>query len=67
MFISFPGFFSSPTIWSFMKCPSPSTHKCQFNGQVRLNKKQLNKNTVVWRTVGCIFGAVGAWGWGVML
>lgn len=67
MFISGLDFFSVQQSRSFMKCLSPSTHKCQFNGQVRLNKEQLYKNTVVWRTDGCIFGAVGAWGWGVML
>lgn len=67
MFISGLGSFSVQQSRSFTKCPSPSTHKCQFNKQVRLNKEQLYKNTVVCRSDGCIFGAVGARGWGVML
>lgn len=56
MFISGLGFLSVQQSRSFMKCPSPSSHKCQFNGQVKLNKEQLHKNTVVWRTMGVYLG-----------
>lgn len=65
MFISGLGFFSGRQARSLTK--NPSTSKCQFNEQERLNKEQLYKNTVVWRRDGCIFGAVGAGGWGLML
>lgn len=67
MFISGLGFFSALQSRSLTKHPTPSTSKCQFNEQERLNKEQLHKNTVVGRRDGCIFGVVGAGGWGFML
>lgn len=62
MFISALGFFSRQQSGSLTKHPSPSTRKCQFNRQARLNKEQLYKNMVVWKRDGCIFGAVGGGG-----
>lgn len=64
MFISGLGFFSGQQSGSLTKHPSPSSSKCQFNGQESVNKEQLYKNTVVWRRDVCIFGAVGGGGWG---
>lgn len=67
MFISGLGFFSGRQSGSLTKHPFPSSCKCQFSRQERLNKEQLYKNTVVWRRDGCTFGVVGGGGWGSML
>lgn len=52
MFISGLGFLSGRQSGSLTKQPSPSTRKCQFSGQERLNKERLHNNTVVWRRDG---------------